>query len=311
MNRKIWKMNKCMVYCLVLIYPFAYSYAKYEAFDFCGLDNFPCDTNPFYDMVMECVPCSNNWTRFDVCRAYGVSTSNAIARAEMGDDRFYSVAVEAEFAWVQCREVRMRRCFSLLGRMLKMEDEYCDVLGTFNSRRCHNRICYMLARMVNYRGGDRPQITSEDIDAVFPPIDISPDAKRIRLRQETFRRMLKVGVEIEKFLKKEGRLPTRLNEVGPLSPQCLKDAYGNSIEYVQQEMIWKLYARCDSGLDDFQSINAIIPSVESAWGLSRGLWFSSAYSIDRCLLYRSKVLKIDDGHLEIKWSVHGDRLKVE
>ena len=303
-------MNKFVMFSLVLMFQTVDSYAAHEAFDHCGLDNYPTGMNPFYEMKIECPEGTNDWRRFDAVRQFGVPESNAMARVATGDDRFYTVAVEAEFAWVRGNDVRMRRCLSLLGNMLRMEDEYRDVLGTYDLRRCRNRICYMLARMVNYRGGDRPRILFEDIDSALPRMETTADLKRIFLRQETFRRMLKVGVALEECLKKKGRLPQRLDEVALLPGECYKDAFGNDIEYVQQGTSWKLYARCDSGSDDFQSVKAIVPSVETSGGLLRGLWFSSSYSADRCSLYNSKVLRIDGESLEVKWSGGGDHVSV-
>lgn len=305
------EMNKFIVCCLILTFPFISSYARFEAFDYCGLDNYPSGGNPFFDRVVEHVPGTNDWGRFEGDRLLGVSTSNVLAQVASAGDTFYYVAVEAEFAWVRGNANRMRRCFLVLGHLLKLEDGYSDVLGTLNSRLYHNRVCYMLARMVNYRDDGRPQILPEDIDSVFPRMEPLPHSNRICFRQETFRRMLKIGVAIEKFLKDEGRLPARLDEVGELPSECLKDAYGDDIEYAQQGMSWKLYAPCKSGQDDFRSVRAIVPCVEIAGGATRGLYFSSSYSADRCSLYENKVLKIDGEHLEVKWPGRGDRVWVE
>lgn len=299
-----------LVSCLAVAFAIARCYAKYESFDCCGIDNCPSNINPFLDARMEDGVCNAGWRCFVNNRNFGVSASNVQARVDSCDDRFYPVFVEAEISWAEGDIARMRRCFSLLRRMLELEDSYSDLLGTLNSRVCRNRLCYMLARMVNYRGDDRLRITNVDIDLAFPRIELGPDSNVIRFRQETFRRMLKVGVAIERQLKESGRLPARLVDIKSLPKECMKDGYGEDFEYRHEGEYWKLYSGCGSRFVDFQSIRAFVPCVETAGVIPFGVWFSSSYSASRCMLYRNNELKLEGENVVAEWFGCGGRVKL-
>lgn len=187
-----------------------------------------------------------------------------------------------------CRQIA-RACEDVRTRLVK-GDSLLAVIVT--------RIEYSLLRLVQGSSPLRDLITSERVLNLLPDrlfVGRQEPTGRKAARAYTYRNLLIIGIEIECFRKRHGRLPRSLAELDALPKTVVKDAWGNPVDYTTEGDVWQLYCpgpKKEPNLFPFDTYN---PSIQLVGPLkTEGVWLSSRFSAKRVEGFLQKGLYRDD-----------------
>ena len=264
--------------------------------DFCGVEYLVRQSEPFGGMPWEkdCSPGSIQ--KFLQEPSNDVSTPILLDVVSGMGKWLHIILVMAEAQGVSGNEKPFRRHLEILGRMLKMFDDYPAELGTQDSRLLRQRLEYMLARLVNDRRGHVVKLTADDIRQFLPSISSHDMAKMPphRKAQTTFRNMLIIGAELECHLRRHGLLPRSLDELKNVRADEQLDADGHPIDYRTHARDWMLQSGGAEQGRDASPWDVYVPCIGRTGGTpTKEVCFASSYSKKRKELFENGVVNDD------------------
>ena len=252
--------------------------------DFCGVEYLVRQSEPFGGTPWEKDSSPSSIQEFLQEPSNDVSTPIILDVVSGMGKWLHMILVMAEAQGVSGNEKTFSRHLEILGRMLKIFDDYPAELGTRDSRLLRQRLEYMLARLVNDRRGHVVKLTADDIRQFLPSIS-SHDMAKMQSKWKaltTFRNMLIIGAELECHLRRHGLLPRSLAELENVRADEQIDAYGHPINYRTHERDWMLHSGGAEQCRDVSPWDVYVPCIGQIGGTpTREVWFASSYSKKR------------------------------
>ncbi len=283
----------CVV-CLVASLPLCADTLGHDAFfdrmvcfDFCGLDEVLTEGPPLGMGGWPDGEKRQDARSFlsDPVRGLPIESLTLISSLDVR--KMYCLLAVMEASALAGERGRFVRHCEMFRELLRVADEYSDVLGSAISRLLRHKIGYVLAKVINDRRVGVLRLSPSDVRMTLPMATTShmQGGKWVE-SYETFRRMLIVGAGLEEVLRSTGSLPYSLDAVKYVEDWEIHDFYGVKFSYRMKGKEWIIHSGGLCQRKDASPWNVFIPCVEQTGGIPTDeMWFASSYSAVRKELY--------------------------